>query len=59
VFGTLYIRKDSLHFEPDQDSIENANFNKDNDYGLKVEDYATTIEYFDILELNKLPLINE
>ena len=56
VFGTLIVKKDSLIFEPSEDQQHNQQIRQGN---LKISDYASTIDYFDICEVAKLPLVNE
>ena len=57
VYGTLIVKKDSLIFEPSEDPEHNAGIRENTE--IKVCDYGSSIDYFDICEVSKLPLVNE
>lgn len=56
IFGTLIIKNDSLVFEPSEDKRHNQHLVAGE---VKIADFGSTIDYLDISEINKLPLINE
>ena len=57
VYGTLIVKKDCLIFEPSEDPEHNLAIRDNKE--LKVSDYGSIIDYFDICEASKLPLANE
>jgi len=57
VYGTLIVKKDSLVFEPSEDPEHNAGIREN--ASVKISDYASVIDYFDMCEISKLPLVNE
>lgn len=57
VYGTLIVKKDSLIFEPSEDPEHNVVIRENSE--VKVSDYGSMIDYFDICEFSKLPLVNE
>ena len=64
IFGTLYIKKDCITFEPDPKAQENQHLlnGSNTDFltqNMKVEEYECTLDYLDLLEANLMPLINE
>lgn len=57
VYGTLVVKKDCLIFEPSEDPEHNAGIRENTE--VKIADYGSVIDYFDICEISKLPLVNE
>jgi hypothetical protein len=56
IFGTLIVKNDSIVFEPCKDVDQNQHLVAGE---VKISDYGSTIDFLDIAEVNKLPLINE
>ena len=56
IFGTLIIKNDSIIFEPSEDKNHNQHLVAGE---VKIADFGSTIDFLDIAEVNKLPLINE
>ena len=50
------MKKECLVFEPSSDPELNKNLENEN---VKIEDYRGTIDYMDIIEVNKMNLVNE
>ena len=73
IYGTLLIKKDCLVYEPfshkadlkgeydllasNEKLMESAT--DENQLNLKLQDYTAKIDFLDIIECNKLPLVNE
>ena len=61
VYGTLILKKDCLVFEPSRDVDKNRSLIRP-DGGSEedqLEEYAGIIDYLDIIEVNKMNLVNE
>jgi hypothetical protein len=60
VYGILTIKKDRLVFEPSLDSDWNDHLVKNKkDSARDLKQYETVIDFLDIIEANKMNLVNE
>lgn len=61
VFGTLYLKKDRLEFVPSKDLEKNESLinHDEGDVEAQLDEYAGVIDYLDIIEVNKMNLVNE
>ena len=56
MFGSFIVKKDCLIFEPSPDPELNPRLE---DKNIKAEDFKGVIDFMDILEVNKMNLVNE
>ena len=68
VFGTAIIKKDCLIFEPQDPNDKNLLVSGkrihneqllQNDHQIKISDYGGQIDFMDVIEVNKMNLVNE
>jgi hypothetical protein len=57
VFGTLILNQDSFVFKPNPTSSFNKHLINNSD--PKLEQYVAIIDYLDLIEANKMNLVNE
>ena len=62
VYGVLILKKDCMLFEPSDDLKVNSHLVKDDHGGTpkeQIQEYAGVIDFLDIIEVNKMNLVNE
>ena len=56
ICGTFILKKECLVFQPDNNSQTNKDLINEN---VKIDDYRGVIDFMDVIEINKMNLVNE